>query len=117
MKILPFLTILFLAACATPQTPQQAVYQAQTSYNAAATIAIQYIKLPKCKPASTKLCSKPEVVMKVKKADIFAYNAIKEAQEAVRNPAFTKSTVSMVAISATSAVDAFVKITKDLEVE
>ena len=115
MKFLPLFAALLIVSCAKPETPQQIVYQSQVAYNAAATVAVKYINLPRC-PA-TPLCSKPEVVFRVKQADTVAYNSIKSAQEAVRTPGIEESKVTFIAASAKAAVGAFVKITNELPKE
>ena len=77
-----------LLGCASvkPQTPAQSVYSLQGSYTAALTAAIAYKKLPPCSAVVVAVCSKPDVVAKLQKADDVAFSALTAAQNTVRNP-------------------------------
>lgn len=90
-----FLAVLFisiLTACATTPdgtttTPAQQVFQIESGFNAALTIAIAYKNLPPCgQPTSPTLCSKPETVVKVQQAANSTQAALVGAQNTVRNP-------------------------------
>lgn len=90
-----FLALLFVAiaaACATTApdgtvtTPAQQLFQIESGFNAALTVAVAYKNLPPCGPVSPTLCSKPETVVKVQQAANATQAALQAAQNTVRNP-------------------------------
>lgn len=112
------LALAMLAGCATtPQNPQQAVYAAHGTYTVALTAAVKYKQLPACgKPASPPLCSKPEVVGQLQKADDAAYAALNVAQRVVRSSLEGPGAVAIAVDNATRAVNAFATVAKALGV-
>lgn len=117
-RFLVSLSVLLTVACATPETPAQAVYLAQSNYAAALKVEVAYSKLPRCGMSdSPMLCSDPAIVKKVKTASDIAWTSIKEAQVAVRTPGFAESKVTTVVASATALTNAFVEITNTLGVK
>lgn len=116
-----FVAILFstiLAACAgAPQTPQQTVYSVTTSYNAAATVIIAYKALPPCgQPTSPILCSKADVIVKLKQADSAAYTALVEAGKVARMEGAGANAATALA-AANGAIAALTSITASLAVK
>lgn len=106
-----------LAACAsTPQTPAQSVYAVQGAYATALSAAVSYKQLPACAPTSPGLCSNPDVVLKLQKADDVAYAALTAAQNIVRTPGAGANATTAIA-AANQAVQALVAITSTLGVK
>lgn len=106
-----------LAACSTaPQSPAQSVYAVQGNYAAALTIAVAYKQLPDCATTAATLCSKPDIVARLQKADDVAYPALQAAQNIVRQPnAGANATTAIFA--AQQAVAALTAITSTLTVK
>ncbi len=115
-RLIALLALAFLAACATaPQTPQQTIYSATNSYNAAVTVALAYKALPACAPTAPPICSRPDIVAKLKDADTVAYNALVAAENVARSPnAGANAQTALVA--ANQAIAAFAAITASLTV-
>jgi hypothetical protein len=117
-KFLSLLPLVFLIACATPQTenPGQIVYQIQSGYAVALKTELAYSNLPDCS-TGIKLCSKKDVIRQVQKADDLAWDAIQAAQTAVRTPGFGDSGVTTTIASARALTDAFIGITNTLKIK
>ena len=114
-----FLFAAILAACSsinTPTTPAQTIYQAESDYNAAATIVVAYKALPLCAPASPPLCSKADVVDKLKQADTVAYNALVAAENVARTPG-AGANAATAQLAAQQAIAALTTITATLAVK
>ncbi len=118
MKKLLILLPLAILACTKPESPAQSVYLVESDYAASLRVELAYSNLPRCgKPTSPKLCSQVSVIKKVQLADNLAWNAIKEAQVAVRTPGYGDNKVTTVVASATALTRAFVSITNTLEIK
>jgi len=115
MKRLAVISLIALAGCTTaPQNPAQTVYAAHGTYTVALTAAVKYKALPPCgRPASPPLCSKPEVVAQLQKADDTAFLALQVAQKLVRSTE-GPSTVQAALFNAEQAVAAFAAIARTL---
>jgi len=121
MKKLLFSIILAVATltgcAAAPQNAAQAVYVAHGTYTGALTAAVAYKRLPACgKPTSPPLCSKPEVVGQLQKADDVAFTALQVAQRIVRSPDSGPGAIQTAIFNANQAVQAFASIAKTLGV-
>jgi hypothetical protein len=105
-----------IAACTTvPTSPAQSVYAMHSKYAAALQIAIAYKNLPLC-TTGVKLCSKPEVVVKLQAADEVAFPAITAAQNIVRAPELGLNAASAITI-ANEAIKVMLAITSTLQVK
>jgi hypothetical protein len=70
-----------LSACApTAQTPAQAVFALEASYDAALEVAVAYATLPACGAEAPPLCSDRALVRRVNTAAHQAWVAIRAAQ-------------------------------------
>jgi len=117
MKRLTAAILIALAGCTTaPQNPAQTVYAAHGTYTVALTAAVKYKGLPPCgQPASPPLCSKPEVVAQLQKADDTAFLALQAAQRMARSTE-GPGTVQAALFNAEQAVAAFAAIARTLGV-
>ncbi len=114
-KLFSGLMFALLAACSTtPQSPAQAVYAVQGNYAAALTIAVAYKQLPSCATTTATLCSKPDIVVKLQKADDVAYPALQAAQNTVRQPNAGANAQTAI-FAAEQAVAALTAITSTLQ--
>lgn len=93
--------------------PGQRIYQIQSDYNGALTVAVAYKALPAC-PAAL-LCKKPEIVVDLQDADDIAGPAIKSAQTCVRSA--TCQNADLAVQAANSALLALTAITNKLQVK
>lgn len=116
MKLLTALLAFALTACASPQSPQQAVFQAKSSYAVALTAAVAYKRLPSCEKAAQP-CSDKGVISQLQKADNVAAGALDAAEHAVRTPGLGESTVQTAVVAARAALEAFTSITSTLRVQ
>jgi hypothetical protein len=80
--------LLLVAACVTPiaETPAQRVFALQSEYTALLSLAVKYKELTPCPETTNPVCSEPEVVSKIQRADTAAWAAIQTAQDYVRDP-------------------------------
>ena len=115
-RVFAVVVFLLVVSCTLPQSPAQAVYAIQGNYAAALTIAVAYTKLPDCTAGGPQVCKLPSVVSAVRKADDVAWNAIKAAQDTVRTPGISDSSITAALVSAENAVRALVAITQALKV-
>lgn len=121
MKRLPIfiagIVLAVLAACTTtPTTPAQTIYQVESNYAAALTVAVAYKNLPPCgQAAAPLLCSRADVVRKLQLADEVAYPALQAAQNTARSPGAGANAQTAV-LAAQQAVAALTAITATLEV-
>lgn len=117
-KLLCVLLLCLLPGCETtkPQSPAQAVYAATSSYEIALSVAVSYKKLPACAAGGPLLCSKPEIVAQLQKADAAAFAALSSAQNIVRSPAFGQDAAQSAVVAAQEAVKALTTITTTLKV-
>ena len=102
---------LFLGACAVFQadTPAQKVFAIQADYNAVLAAAVAYESQPRCAEgigSDEQACSETSVVDALRRADDNAWIALRAAQEVVRTPGASDSTLSLAVTSATTAVGA-----------
>lgn len=107
--------LLFLVACAAPQSPQQAIFSAKSNYEVALTAAVAYKRLPVCATPAVQPCSQKSVVTQLQKADDVAAKALDAAETAVRTPAFGTNITQSALTAAQAALDAFVSITSSLQ--
>lgn len=109
---------LLISACASaPQTPAQSVYAVQGAYATALSAAVSYKQLPPCyKTGAPALCSDPDIVAKLQKADDVAYAALTAAQNIVRTPGAGLNATTAIN-AANQAVQAFASITAYLGVK
>lgn len=96
-----------LAACANmpggaPETPEQAVFAAKSTYATALTAAVAYKRLPACSATRPMPCSEPALVAQLQKADNVAAAALDAAEAAARTPR-VGSTVTAKAVQAAQA--------------
>ena len=115
-NILVLAASFLLLACTAPVTPAQTVYSIESQYATALKIELAYTRLPKCGTA-TVVCRDTELLKKVRKADDVAWDAIKNAQDAVRTPGFGDSQITTILASTKAVVKAFVDITSTLKVK
>ncbi len=113
MKRSVLVLVLSLAACATPESPEQAVFQAKAGYAVALAAAVAYVELPRCNVAKPP-CSDAALVTQLRKADDVTNGALSAAEQAVRTPGFGESIVVSAVATARSALAAFVAITSTL---
>lgn len=119
MKIvIALLAALVLTGCgekapATP-SPQNAVFAAKNTYQAALIVAVRYNELPRCgRPTSPPVCSDQSAVDVIRKANNSASSALDVAEDVVRNPAFadaTKADSADAAVKAVSAMQAIITV-------
>lgn len=77
--------MLALSACAD-RSPAREVYNAHVLYSAALAGAVSYESLPRCEPEAPPeaVCSRPDVVEKLRQGDRVAKPLLDQAQELVR---------------------------------
>lgn len=117
--ILSTVCALLLAACAavsTPKTPEQMVFSAKATYNAALQTALVYESLSRCGDAVPSPCSDADVVAVIRKADTAAFTALDLAEDTVRSEAISALLKDQSVSNALDAADAFVQILTELEV-
>ncbi len=123
MKKLLIALPIFLMACTAPASPQQAVYEAENAYVIALRLELVYDHLPRCGAPSAAntsnplLCSTTATIQKVRKADNLAWDAIQNAETAVRTPGFSDSGVIAAVASATAITKEFTNIVATLGVK
>lgn len=100
------LSLAVLGACA--QTPQQAVYEAKSSYVATGKTVLA------CAAISGSPCASDTGKAAIKKADTAAFATIDAAETTVRTPGVTDSAISFAVAAVTNAVKAFVEIVSAL---
>lgn len=107
-RLLAIALVAILAACASTvaQTPQQRVFALQTEYNGVLTAAVAYESQPRCTAVVTTKCSSTSIVAIIRKADIDAYAALKAAQDTVRAPGASDSTITLAITGAVNAIGA-----------
>lgn len=116
MGTICFMTMMAFTACAvTPQSPAQALYEVESNYAAALSVAVAYKHLPVC-PAAV-LCHKPEVITQVLAADAKAAIALDAAQVAVRTPGFGSDRVQTAIAAASAAMSVLTSLTSTLMVK
>lgn len=105
--------LVFLTACAAPQSPAESVFQGKLAHAAALRTAVAYRELPPCS-RNVQPCHEPAVVAQLQKADKVADAALDAAENAVRTPGFGSEVINSTVASARAALDAFVTITATL---
>lgn len=99
-----------LAGCATAtsgaKTPAQRVFALQADYNAALNLAVAYESQPRCTPVLTSGCSSLSIVVEIRRADDAAYAAVKGAQNTVRTPGTSESTMELAMVGAANSIGA-----------
>jgi len=108
-----FGALLFLAACAG-QNPAQKVFELTAVYNGVLNPVVEYESLPRCPENADALdvCSNPDVVRAVRKADRVAFAAINGAQAVVRNPSSSEDEVNLALNAAEEAVIRFRQVAR-----
>lgn len=114
MRLL-LIVVTLLAGCATPQSSQQAVFDAKAAHAVALRTAVAYRELPRCNPAPQP-CHEPAVVGALQKADRTADAALDAAENVVRSPGFGSNVVATSVRTAQEALGAFVAIVSTLQV-
>lgn len=99
------LLLLGISACTTPKSPAQDVYLAESAYVVALKQELKY-----CGKST-----KPKICPQIRIADDMAWEAIKKAQVAVRDPNFGENKVKTAVASATALTNAFIAIAELLE--
>lgn len=105
--------LVLVAACATPQSPAETVFQAKTAHAVALRTAVAYRELPPCSKAAMP-CHDPAIVAQLQRADKVADAALDAAENAVRTPGFGTEIVASTVASAKAALAAFTSITSTL---
>lgn len=105
-----------VAACAGV-TPQQKVFELTAVYNAVLAPIVEYESLPRCAPDDepTAVCSKPDVVSAIRKADKAAFAALNGAQAVVREPSSSEGEVNFALNAAEEAILRFRKVARDFK--
>lgn len=103
----------FGGCASAPQTPQQGVYAAKSSYAVALTIAVAYKNLPPCGAGAPVLCSDPKIVATLQKVDTASSALLDAAENTVRTPGAGANAQTAVT-AAIQAVSAFTTITSTL---
>lgn len=111
---------LALSACASyvppaPETPEQAVFLAKSTYAVTLSTVAGYEALPRCGVGAPKVCSDPVTVDVIRKADDVAYAVLNEAEALVRTPGVAESKMLLAIEAAKRAVSAFEIIVKRLD--
>lgn len=78
-----FLALSLTACAGSFSSPEKSVFQTRSGYVTLLTAAVQYESLPRC-PAEP-VCSDPDVVDIMRKADLTAKSALDAAENTVRN--------------------------------
>lgn len=118
MKKLILLLPILLMACAKPDTPAQDIYLVESDYAVALRLEVAYDGLPRCGlKTSPKLCSSLPVMQKVRQIDNVAWDAIRNAETAVRTKGFSDSNVATAVASAKALVKTYTDITQTLGVK
>lgn len=113
-KLSVFAIAAALTACAVPQSPQQAVFEAKAGHAAALRTAVAYRELPRCNPAPMP-CHEPATLAQLQKADKVADAALDAAENVVRAPgSFGDNVVSSAVRTAQEALGALVAIVSQL---
>ncbi len=97
------------------QTAPQTIYQVESSYAAALTVAVAYKRLPTCGGAFL-ICSKSEIVAKLQQADDVAIPLLDAAQKVARTPGAGMNLQTAID-AANAAVQALTSITSTLQVQ
>lgn len=128
VALLQLVTVIAFAAlmsgfsgCSTtsqPKTMAQAVYAAHGVYVEALIVKKTYENLPACNPATPQVvvCSKPDIVAKLKVVDEAAYVALQTAQAMVRSSVASQTDVQRALNLANQAIAGFTALTKTLGV-
>lgn len=106
--------VALLSGCASQeaQTPAQRVYALQADYNAVLAVAVTYESQKRCTTTVIAACSSVTVVNELRRGDDAARAALKAAQDTVRTPGATSSTINTVLVGAANAIQAFRTIAK-----
>jgi len=107
MKRIALFVVAALTACATPQSPQEIVFQARSAQNVALRAAVEYKRLPPCAVSVRPPCSDKAIVAQIQKADITADTALAAAEAAVRTPGFGENIITSALVAAQAALAAF----------
>jgi hypothetical protein len=112
VKMAALSAVLFISACAVkPSNPQQAVFEVETAYKDALSVAAAYDSLPSCTAGTTVVCSSTAVAKQLKSAKDVAQIAVDNAEKAVRDPNFATGSMGEVIVAAQAAVAALTAIT------
>jgi len=104
-RLIAFVILGLVAGCASAvDSPAKAVFQLRSGYVAVLTVAEGYEGLPRCPETVEKLCSDPDVVDVIRKADLTAKDALDAAELTVRSHPEVNAEFAIAA--AENAVDA-----------
>lgn len=98
---------LTLSACQQSPTARQGVFGVVTAYDGALKSAIAYAGLPRCAPAGPVVCSKPEVVVQLAKANAQALPSVNALTSVAKDTKQSDSAVQVALTAAQAAVGAF----------
>lgn len=108
VKILaPFILVLGLSACAA--TPLSDFYALEASLTTADTIAIGYVKLPRC-PQAAGACSDDDIVARIGSYRAEAYTAVTMARGIINTATSSSSDVSKAMTAAQQALAGYQQI-------
>ena len=98
--------LLALAACASleAETPAQRVFALKAEYRAVLALAVDYESLPRCPAVTTPVCSEPDAVELLRRADARAAFALDGAEQVVRSPAASAGDLALALEAAGAAV-------------
>lgn len=110
-----------LAACVTAPsgqslTPAQQVFQIQSDYDAALTVAVAYTNLPRCGAVGAPtVCSQSKVITQLQQANAAALPLLTAAQNTVRAPgaganAATALNAAQQAVAALTAISSTLQV-------
>ena len=102
----PGLLLAALAACPSleAETPAQRVFALKAEYRAVLALAVDYESLPRCPAVTTPVCSEPDVVELLRRADARASLALDGAEQVVRSPAASAGDLALALEAARAAV-------------
>lgn len=112
----PLFVAMVAVACAptatAARTPAQVVFSIKQDYLVALAAAVAYKRLPPCGPAVVKVCSDPDVVRRLQKADDAAAALLDGAEVTVRTGG---TGIALAITAAQQSVAALAAITQSLE--
>lgn len=109
------LLLLVLANCATveAETPAQVIFALKSDYRAVLELAVTYESLPRCPQPDTVVCSDPDVVDLMRRADNHTATVLSGAEQVVRSAGASPDTLDLVVSSARQALEAFRSIVRE----
>jgi len=103
-------------AVPVPQTPAQAAYALEATYDAALDVAVSYAVLPKCAAGGPALCSDPAMVRHVNAVAHTAWAAIRAAETVARATQPDTTAQANAQAAAQAALGALVTLVATLKV-